>query len=338
MCKIIMTYYNWGQFCFYQPRHHHSSDINNCWRRSNGDHNNRINRIQTSPSPSPQQMDHENRRWWLEQVLYPQLTSDYNWCSVVATENCHTRDVKHMSDMSVVINRLDIPEQQPERVDDDIEMMDRPEFNDRVLRCRICGGQSGSLMIVNHDIDCARNTYASNNVSTIVFHNTNAENDIIVNTSHQLSSYNFVRQRWYAFFNASTLFIRAYATFGLGPCIGVVACGRTTNNIFIAHIDAGTLNVMNTINRCFFNDQHIDFYVCGGSNETIDQMRSLLMSINGNNRYRVVYCHIIDNDSNSIGVSMINDVVNVYINNVIPCNVDVGSVAMLMMKTELHKM
>lgn len=88
-------------------------------------------------------------------------------------------------------------------------------------------------------------------------------------------------------------------TYGAGPCIILCMRDRTNTNTILAHIDATTKNPL--LPFLAFPPPNSDVYIIGSENSTRTQLLELLIELR-NRGYRVLFAHVIDNNSNSFAI------------------------------------
>lgn len=203
--------------------------------------------------------------------------------------------------------------------------IDIEEINNGCLKCKICGGTSGTLKIIthifykNHDTDeYIKCIYNNNNlyskpwiIDNINYNCYNKEPIIYKNT-------NCILQREYIIYNNNnSKYI--IASFGASSCIILCLRNRITNLTFLCHIDSMTVDYIKHFTPFIPNET--DLYIIGGNNTTINMIHTLLNIILLMN-FKITYAHLNDFNSNSFaincknGIFYIDSEINVnYLNN-----------------------
>jgi hypothetical protein len=179
---------------------------------------------------------------------------------------------------------------------EDVTVVEREMFHDRVKKCLLCGNESGSLHVITHKYECK---YAGTRVCKLIryrsFNTPVAQADV---QSNML----MCGQR--EMVTASDQF-PIIGTMGLGSCIAVAMRAmraRLGLKTVLAHIDILTLNPMETLFDEFKDDEEVEVYICGGDEATINLAMTILESV-ATKKYKIMYCHLIDEGTiNDFGI------------------------------------
>jgi len=194
----------------------------------------------------------------------------------------------------------------------DVELIYREKFNDNVLRCKICGSTSGGSMKISHYYNCKYSPVKTGIKDTIRY----MSNEIVKLWSVPKNNQIFpVMQRQLA---EAVDKYPIIGTFGAGPCIIVAMRDPITKRTALAHIDALTTMPLMQFFNIFESSNKVHVYLCGGDSSNKKQCKELLEMLKNNkgidDKYQIIFCHLIDHNSNSFGINSITG--ELYINNI----------------------
>ena len=177
------------------------------------------------------------------------------------------------------------------------------EIYDNFIKCKICGGVSGTLKIITH-------LYYKNNYEIIpcIYKNTitNYNNPIIIgnyNKPRYKINSNIAEgllQRECTIINSnnSTKIIGSY---GCKSCIIVCLRNRITTTTFLCHLDSLTINYKDYFHNFYPNET--DVYIVGSELYSINILYILLNHLDNMN-FKITFAHVIDNNTNSFAINV----------------------------------
>jgi hypothetical protein len=85
-----------------------------------------------------------------------------------------------------------------------------------------------------------------------------------------------------------------------------------TKKTMLAHVDQTTIHPLQTFFDEFETSQKVDIYMIGGNGESINMCNSLVNSFLDIEKYNIKFIHLVDPETNSIGINAIT--AELYVN------------------------
>jgi len=176
----------------------------------------------------------------------------------------------------------------------DVEVFDC--YDTTCLKCKICGGKSGTLQIINHINNCE---YGLSRQKL------GPSGPYIINDGVDLSltiprGYIVVLQREYGEISKESV-TPIIGSFGAGPCVILCMRDRTTTKTILAHIDAISENYMDPFFK--YDSQTTDVFIVGGD-ESSDLVYEILVKLH-HRSFDIKLAHIVDNAGNNFAINCI---------------------------------
>ena len=180
--------------------------------------------------------------------------------------------------------------------------------------CKICGSFGGSSGNIPHFYVCKYSNIKTAQGQTIRYRPYDAE-------KMKMPPYEELYPVYQREIFVTSDEYKKVGTYGAGPCIIVAMRDPNKKIVALAHIDAMTKDPMLQFYNIFRESQNVDIYLCGGNNSNIEQCESILRSIYkeyqyNQNKYNVVFCHLVDNNANSFGIDAVTG--DYYFDNISP--------------------
>jgi hypothetical protein len=173
-----------------------------------------------------------------------------------------------------------------------------------IIQCKICKNISGTLINeLYHAYTCV---YWYSKESYII---KDKDADVIIaQTIHRKFIFPVYQKEYYIATEQNPII----GTYSLSTCICIIMRDPTTKKTMLAHIDQTTINPLQTFFNEFETSQKVDVYMCGGNSQSIDLCNTLVNSFLELDKYNVKFIHLIDPETNSIGINAISS--ELYVN------------------------
>ena len=162
------------------------------------------------------------------------------------------------------------------------------------IRCKLCGGYSGSARIIQHYFGCK---YQKVNGPYIYEGTSYIEDNNMINFI-QYDSIGILQREYGQLTSDDST--KIMGTYGAGPC--VILCMRDSSSLrtTLAHIDNQTINYFEPFDN--YDPLSSDVYIIGGDTSSRDLVNEILLTLHSMN-YNITFAHVIDNNSNSFAIN-----------------------------------
>jgi hypothetical protein len=173
-----------------------------------------------------------------------------------------------------------------------------------IIQCRICKNKSGTLINeLYHCYDCiywySRESYIIKDKDADV---------ILAQTIHRKFIYPVYQKEYYIATEQNSII----GTYGLSTCICIIMRDPDTKKTMLAHVDQTTINPLQTFFDEFETSKKVDVYMIGGNGESINMCSTLVNSFLDAEKYNIKFIHLVDPETNSIGINAISS--ELYVN------------------------
>ena len=180
----------------------------------------------------------------------------------------------------------------------------RNAHDEPIIQCRICKNKSGTF--INELYHCYDCIYWYSKESYII---KDKDADVIIaQTIHRKFIYPVYQKEYYIATEQNPII----GTYGLLTCICIIMRDPDTKKTMLAHIDQTTINPLQTFFDEFETSKKVDVYMCGGNGESINMCNTLVNSFLDLEKYNIKFIHLIDPETNNIGINAIS--AELYVN------------------------
>lgn len=176
--------------------------------------------------------------------------------------------------------------------------------NEPIIQCRVCKSISGTLTNeLYHMYNCVywytKESYIIKDKDTDV---------ILAQTIHRKFIFPVYQKEYYI----ATEHNPIIGTYGLSTCICIIMRDLLTKKTMLAHVDQTTIKPLQTFFDEFETSKKVDVYMIGGNSQSIDLCNLLVNSFLDLDKYNVKFIHLIDPETNSIGINALTS--ELYVN------------------------
>ena len=161
-------------------------------------------------------------------------------------------------------------------------------------KCNLCGGESGTLKIIQHTYKCMYYINETNGPFIVG----NIKNNSNIDTVKILT----ILQREYGEVDKTTE-KSIIGSYGAGPCFIICMRNRFTYKSTLAHIDTLTQNPLEPFEH--YEPNQTDVYIIGGDNSSKTQIHDILILLK-EKKHGIKCANIITNNSNKFAIDSIS--------------------------------